>query len=334
MKKILQSVFGSLPVVLLPAILLAQKGTIPAKDAYLEEARPGNIPRIFAPGRISDGMSNRDMAISPTGDELFYTIQGETGKVSAVLYCHWTGGQWSGPEMAPFSGKYSDLEPAFSYDGKTLFFVSNRPLKAGDGIKDYDIWIVKKEQGKWGDPIRLDTLINSGKDEFYPSVARSGNLYFTRAMVNGKGKEDIAVSEWKNGRYQEPYSLPGTINTENYEFNAFIDRDERFLLFSSFGRKDDLGGGDLYFSWKNAQGEWMQAQHLDSTINSTGIDFCPFVSPDQKYLFFTSSRVKAAAPFDKPLNFARLKTLLEGPGNGLNDIYWVDLSVLLKYFHD
>jgi len=319
----------------------AQAGMLPEKDAYLREPRPGNTPRMFAPGRISDAMANRDMAISPSGKELFYTIQSDNGQVSMVLYSHWAGGAWSKPEVAPFSGKYNDLEPAFSYDGNTMFFASNRPVgagmpaAAGEAKKDYDIWMVKRLGEKWGLPVRLDTVINTDKDEFYPSVARNGNLYFTRVMEHGKGKEDIAVSEWKDGRYQEPYSLPGGVNTEHYEFNAFVDPDERFLLFSSFGRKDDIGGGDLYLSYKNAQGEWAEAVHLDSTINSTTLDFSPYVSRDNKYLFFTSSRMKAGPPFAPPLNFERLRGLLDGPGNGLNDIYWVEWpSLLKKYIHD
>ena len=327
-----------------PAVVDAQPGALPAKDAYLGEARPGDTPRMFAPGRISDGMANRDMAISPSGKEVFYTLQSPGGQISQILYCHWTGGAWSGPEVAPFSGKYSDLEPAFSYDGNTLFFASNRPAHRSDGgaslaaaepKKDFDIWMVKREKGHWGRPTRLDTVINSEKDEYYPSVARNGNLYFTRVMENGKGKEDIAISEWKDGRYQVAYSVPGGVNTEHFEFNAFVDPDERYLLFSSFGRKEDIGGGDLYLSYKNDQGEWMPAIHLDSTINSTALDFSPYVSPDKKYLFFTSERMKAHTPFAQPVNFAWLKGLLTGPGNGLNDIYWMDWpSLLKKYIHD
>jgi hypothetical protein len=321
---------------------------LPQKQAWFGEPGPGHVPRLFAPGKISDAMSDRDMAISPAGDELFYTIQAARGQLSVVLYIHFTGGAWSQPEMASFAGRYNDLEPAFSVGGDTLYFSSNRPVdsddpkggkkdqagavKAGE-VKDYDIWMLKKEKGKWGNPARLDTVINSARDEFYPSIARNGNLYFTREMENGKGKEDIVVSEWKNGRYQPPYSLPAAINSDKYEFNAFVDPDERFLLFTSYGREDDLGGGDLYLSAKNGKGEWLPAAHLDSTINSSAIDFCPFVSFDKKYLFFTSGRFRESPPYAKPLDFAALRQLLENPGNGLNDIYWMEWQpVLEKYF--
>jgi len=275
------------------------------------------------------------MAISPAGDEVFYTVQGAYGQVSVILYLHFSNGDWSGPGMAPFAGRYSDLEPAFSSDGQTLYFASNRPVGDTGKVKDYDIWRVKKEKGHWGLPVRLDTVINSSKDEFYPSVARNGNLYFTREMDNGKGKEDIAVSEWKDGKYQEPYSLPAAVNSDKFEFNAFVDPDEKFLLFTSFGRKEDLGGGDLYLSCRNDKGEWMPAVHLDAPLNSKAIDFCPYISPDGKYLFFTSSRVKDRSFSEPPLDFQALKQLLSSAGNGLNDIYWVEWEPLLKkYCHE
>jgi hypothetical protein len=313
-------------------IVFAHCVTFPkAQIVYPDKSLPGAAAAIFAPGLISDAMSNRDMAISPAGDELFYTIQSANGQVSVILQLRRIHGAWSTPAMAPFSGRYGDLEPAFSADGQTLYFASNRPIHAGGPVKDYDIWMVKKNKDGWGMPARMDSIINSSKDEFYPSIARSGNLYFTREMDNGKGKEDIVVSEWKDGQYQTPYSLPAAINSDKFEFNAFVDPGEQYILFSSFGRPDDLGGGDLYLSCKDGKGAWTQAIHLDSTINSRAIDFCPYISPDGKYFFFTSEKMVRQAPFDPPLDFTRLKQLLEGQGNGLNNIYWMDWkSVLLK----
>src|SRR5450432_896848 len=87
----------------------------------------GSEPVIFGPGVISDGLANRDMAISPSGDELFYTLQYGT-QFNAILYCRKVKSQWSNPDIAWFSGKYGDLEPAFSPDGTRLYFTSNRPL--------------------------------------------------------------------------------------------------------------------------------------------------------------------------------------------------------------
>jgi hypothetical protein len=316
---------------LLLALFIARtvyaQGVVPAQDAYLGEPRPGLLPRVFAPGKVSDGMANRDMAISPRGDEIFYTVQSADGQVSVVASMHYREGRWTGPEMACFSGKYEDLEPAFSASGDTLYFASDRPAPGKTG-KNFDIWRIVRKDGHWQDPVRLDTTVNSDKDEFYPSVARNGNLYFTRE-VGGSVNDLILLSEWKNG-YQPSQPLPIAINSSKNQFNAFVDPDEQFILFSSYRRPGEWGGGDLYLSVRNHHGEWAPAVLLDSTINSTALDFSPYVTIDKKYLFFTSSRMKRTAPFDEPLSFGALQELLANQGNGLNDIYWMEWGPVLK----
>jgi Tol biopolymer transport system component len=137
----------------------------------------GGEPAIFGPGVISDGLPNRDLAISPSSDELFYTLQYGT-QFNAILYCKKVNNLWSKPAIAWFSGKYGDLEPAFSPDGKRLYFTSNRPLTdTGKEAKDFDIWYINKTANKWGAPVNMGSVINTAKDEFYASVTKNGNLY-------------------------------------------------------------------------------------------------------------------------------------------------------------
>lgn len=297
---------------------------------YYNQIFPGKMPKLFAPGIISDGMANRDFAISPDDNEIFYTIQAKDFLASTIIYCKKVNGKWGKPEVASFSGKYKDLEATFSPDGTKVYFSSNRPSSVTDSTDDFDIWYVTKEKGVWGNAVRLDDNVNSSKDEFYPSITKSGNLYFTLEAENGKGKEDIVVCNWVNGAYHKPESLPEAINTKGYEFNAFVDPDEKFILFTGYGRAGGLGGGDLYLSKKDAAGNWQQTVQLPSSINSNKIDYCPFVTRDKKYLFFTSSRAGEDLPFKTNKNFAQIKTLLNAAGNGYDDIYWVSFEAWLK----
>ena len=201
------------------------------------------------------------MAISPDGNEIFYTMQYARGLISVIMHTKKINGKWSTPEVASFSGIYNDLEPAFSPHGTKLFFVSNRALNNEGKTKDYDIWFVTKENGEWVQPGNVGAPVNSEKDEFYPSITKQENIYFTRA-VEGR-EEDILFSRFLNGKYEDQKSLPNAINSVNDEFNAFIDPDEQFIIYSVYGRKDDNGGGDLYMSKKNEKGEWMQAVNLE-----------------------------------------------------------------------
>ena len=294
---------------------------------YFDQQAPGNSPVLFAPGIVSDEYGNRDMAISPNGDELFYTIQYRGGfAFSVIMYSKKVNSKWTSPEVASFSGQYNDEEPAFSPDGKKLYFSSNRPV-TGTEKKDYDIWFITKEKELWSEPQNIGTAVNTSKDEFYPSVAKSGNIYFTRQM-EGKD-EDIVMCRYNNNKYDTAVSLPDAINTKGGEFNAFVDPDEQFIFFTGYKRKGNIGTGDLFISRRNSKGEWEEAKNLGDKINGTGNTYCPYVSPDKKYFFFTSSRGIFKTPFEKKQDFKGLKSFMNSPWNGWDNIYWIEAKEII-----
>lgn len=308
-------------------ILLLIAGAANAQ-LYFDQQSSNDTPVVFAPGIVSNEWGNRDMAISPKGDELFYTIQYGRGLISAVMYSKKINGKWSEPDVASFSGMYNDLEPAFSADGEKLFFVSNRPLSNEGKAKDYDVWFVTKQNGAWGNAQNIGAPVNSDKDEFYPSLTKKGDIYFTRA-VDGK-EEDILFCKYTGNKYEEAQPLPDAINSVNDEFNAFIDPDEQFIIFSVYGRKDDNGGGDLYISKKNEKGEWVQAVNLKTPLNSKYLDYCPYITSDKKYFFFTSNRHTIKIPFSKKQTIRSLQDIFHSPLNGYDNIYLVNTSAILK----
>ncbi|WP_128546106.1 TolB family protein [Larkinella soli] len=289
---------------------------------------PTDVPGLFAPGFISGPYMERDMAISRRLDELFFTVQGPAGDLSVILFTQKRNGRWTAPEVAPFSGRYRDIEPFLTPDGSRLYFSSNRPKTAGAGARDFDIWYVDRQNGIWQEPVRLDGPVNTDRDEYYPSLATSGNLYFTAAYEGGTGQEDLYVSRPENGRYGKPQILPETVNSKGYEFNAFVDPAERFLIYTAYGRPEGLGRGDLYISFRDPDGRWQPARLLPEPLNSSQIDYCPYVSPDGKWFFFASKRSAPAPP--QRWTAETLHRRLNGVQNGLEDIYWVSAEVLWK----
>jgi len=301
-------------------------GCVSAQAGYPDTNVPGDTPQIFARGILTDGLANRDFTISPMGDEIYFTIQ-HLRVASFIVRVSKVNGKWGKPEIASFSGVYYDLEATFSADGNTLYFVSNRPLKEGGQQKDFDIWkTTRNADGKWGQPVNLGPTVNSNKNEYYPSLAKNGNLYFTVEAPYGKGGEDIVVCKQTANGYSAPESLPETINTRAGEFNAFVDPDEQFIIFSSEKRADSKGSGDLYMSKKDNAGNWMPAQQLPVPINSTALDYCPYVTADKKYLIFTSNRMRKEWDSDKAVTYDEMRSLVTEPGNGLDDLYWVKFN--------
>ena len=304
-----------------------QKDKIQLTGDYIGQAPPDTLPELFAPGLISDGYNNRDMAISPDGNRIFYSIF-LTKRTSVIMFVQRENGVWNNPVVAQFSGKYSDLEPAFSPDGKRLYFASNRPFKNGDPAKDYDIWYVDLCDAGWKEPVNLGEPINSEQNEFYPSLTRDGVLYFTAPYEGG---EDIFRSKMIGGKFNKPKRLDDAVNSPRGEFNALIAPDESYLIFSSYGRDDNLGGGDMYISFRNEDDTWTKAVNLGAPLNSSRMDYCPALSPDGKYLFFSSSRLSKRVSDAHLKSFADIDDIQNSPGNGNDDIYWVNAQILEKY---
>jgi hypothetical protein len=284
---------------------------------------------LFGKGIISTGMSERDFALSPDGNEIYYTVQLPSSLFHAIVTLKKDqSGNWSKPEVASFSGHYSDLEPAFSADGQRLYFSSNRPIN-GEKPKDFDLWWVERNKGTWSEP-KLITELSTTGNEFYPTLTANGNIYFTAEYKNGVGKEDIFCAKWENGHFLAPVPLDTNINSKTYEFNAFVSPDEEFIIFSSYGRPDDKGRGDLYISMKNSEGKWQPAKNL-SLLNSEKLDYCPFVSFDKKILFFTSEKHLLPSTYNgKGISYAALQKISSEPMNGGGNIYWISWETVLQ----
>jgi Tol biopolymer transport system component len=309
-------------------LLTSQVVFAQTKKLVLDKA-PAQL-ELLGDGFISTAINERDFALSPDGKEIYFTISSPRSDFQTIVVCKQTKpGKWTKPEVVSFAGMYSDLEPAFSDDGKTLYFASNRPI-SGNTPKDFDIWKVTREGSGWGTPVNLGSPINTENDEFYPSLTETGHLYFTAHYKGqGRGREDIYKAEWKENKFQTPQSLDSAINSKVDEFNAFVSPDEDYILFTCYGRRDDAGGGDLYMSMKDAAGKWQPARCL-TELNSRYLDYCPYVSPDGKKLFITSTRYNPAKSFQTKASYVTIEGLWSSLLNNQGNIYWVDFESIRK----
>lgn len=294
---------------------------------FSQESKKAFIPEI-----VKQFPNVRDIAISPDGNEILFSVQSVMGNLSVIITVKKENGIWNTPQVAQFSGQYFDLEPFFSPDGLKIYFVSNRPMdKASITIKDFDIWYAERDaiNKDWSDPKNLGSPINTMYDEFYPSIASNGNLYFTRDNTSLKNKDDIYFSEFKDSVYTEPTALPNAINSEGYEYNAFIAPDESFLIYGSYNRADGFGSGDLYITLHSETG-WTPSENLGELVNSDKMDYCPFVDMKTGTLYFTSKLDNTSTKFEKPLTINELFEELNKYDNGLSRIYSISIETLFK----
>jgi Tol biopolymer transport system component len=298
-------------------------------------------PQLFGENVISTADDESHPAFTPDGKTLYFLKNDPSFNHWTIVVSHEQNGRWSTPEVAPFSGQFSDADPFIAADGQRFFFISTRPVN-GKPKEDTDIWMMKKsgpeagagigaaanpEAGAgWLEPEHL-AAVNSETNEWFPTVSKNGNLYFGSERPSGKGKCDLYVSRLVDGKYQTPENLGEPINTVANEIEPFIAPDESYIIFAGTGLPESRGAYDLYVSFRR-DGEWTKPVNLGDKINSAAWDFSPKVSPDGKWFFFTSNRGFADKPLEKRLSYEELLQKLHGPGNGLRDIYKIDISAL------
>lgn len=286
------------------------------------------IPRIFQEGVISKGDYESHPAFTPGGDTLYMIKCTYDLKISAICVSYRANGKWSEPVVASFSGRYMDSDPFVTKDGRELYYMSNRPLKEGGPVQDYtDIWKVVMTKNGWSEPIRMDNNVNSTMDEYYPTMADNGDLYFGSTRPGGKGGSDIYCCKYKDGKYLPAENLGNAINTAFNDYEAFIAPDESYIIYNS-SRPNGLKNLDYYISFKK-NGSWTMARKLAAPINSEATDWSPKVTRDGKYFYFSSTRSKDPVTPDKADNTEQFNRKLQSANNGLSDIYMVDFKAVM-----
>jgi Tol biopolymer transport system component len=298
------------------------------KGPYLGEKPPGKTAKLFAPGVISTGLSERCANFTPDGKEFYFTVVGNN--ISFIAFMKLDGNTWTKPQIAPFSGRYMDGRFTIAPDGKKLYFTSNRSADGKDDNNNNNLWFVSKKKSGWTQPQKLILPDKINCNQFYPSVTNNGTLYFHSQSKKGKGNLDIFCSHLVEGEYKKQKGLGAVINSDNNEFDPFIDRDEKFIIFSRTG--EGLGGSDLFVSFRKEHGSWTVGKNLGDKVNSSSWEIRPSITPDGKYLFFTSNRrIQKSYPETSMTYENKMKILndeLNSPGNVWTDIYWVDAKII------
>jgi Tol biopolymer transport system component len=192
---------------------------------------------------------------------------------------------------------------------------------------DYDIWCVERAPRGWGEPHNLGAPVNTDSNEWFASVARDGTLYFSSSRPGGKSTSGLYRARLVGGKYAAPEPLDDINKVGDGQTEPYVAPDESFLLFSSYGRADGYGGWDIYISRRRGGG-WTEPRNLGPKINTSTRDYSPRLTPDGKYLFFTSERNFSTQPLSRRLNYEELLTRLHGVLNGNGNIYQIELGAV------
>ena len=250
-------------------------------------------------------------------------------------------GRWMSPEVLPFSGRYLDHPPRLSPDGQAMYFASSRP-SPGSQARVFRIWSVARNGESWGDPAPLPSPINEDTSwNWGASVAADNTIYFTSTR-DQSGHTRIFSSKLEGGRYLPPERLGSEINSEFNESDPFISPDGKQLFFVATGdhasatrhrKETETPGGFVYargdiYVGRNEGGKWTKARHLGASVNSVAEESYPALSPDGKYLFFTTEKSPFVVPSERTMDIDALEASLHSTENGLGNINYVSVDAL------
>ncbi|WP_435356535.1 OmpA family protein [Emticicia sp. SJ17W-69] len=185
---------------------------------------------------------------SPDGKTMIYA-RGNTGKRKDLspdmdLYiCRYVDGSgWTEPRYVSASDSASwDGSPAFSRDGKTIYFSSNRP----GGLGGLDLYRVNMDaSGRFGTPTNMGKEINTAGDEMFPYVSEDGKLYFASDGHPGLGKLDLFLAVRAGGKVTvENMGTPYNSNMDDFG----LVMSKRGDVFFSSNRAGGIGDDDIYY---------------------------------------------------------------------------------------
>ena len=173
----------------------------------------------------------------------------------------------------------SEFNPVISDNEDMLVFTRSYPF--------YDalLYSTKDAKGRWTVPVNMNEILKVD-NYFYPtSLSHDGKDLYLYSTVDYDGI--IYVTRFNNNTWSPLEKLNDNINTKFWESHATISHDNKKLYFTS-NRKGSLGGLDIYVSAKDSSGKWGQAINLGSAINTSYNEESPFLSQDDKTLYFSS----------------------------------------------
>ena len=288
-------------------VALAMGGFGPWGQAQRVQDLPGTDPAFNTDGYL-DGCP----FISPDGKMLFMASNRPEGGLGGIDIWVSTRAHKSDPwgpaknVGAPVNTAANDFCPTLARNGRTFYFVSNRPGHCGI-TANADIYVtrlVDKKALQLEDPNRpafapvgrlacdVDGGPNSGSDEASPFPQRdkeNGRLLYFSSTRTGSG--DIYVSHFDDGSFQLATQVPG-LNTDAVEGQPNVRKDGREIFF--FSNRLGAQGNDIYSATRNSTGDpWSEPVNLGSAVNSAASETRPSLSWDGETLYFGSTRTGA-----------------------------------------
>jgi len=270
--------------------------SIPLDSLYLGQTLPGNTPKVFKLEVTKGLVAAERITISSDNKEIYYGELNTWPPTNLRIKCYkYLDNKWQGPFVA-FEGY---IAPSLSENDSIMYMQKN----INNNKVACTYYSLRKNNG-WTEPKRL--LSSSLVTHYFQKTHL--NNYYTASVLPGSPESNSDLCKFVINKSDTTIqSLGQPINTSATENDFYIARNESYIIFCRF---NEGASSDLYISYKKTNGDWTLPINLGAEINTPNPNWecCPFVTKDNKYLFFMRG------------------------GNDMSSyfIYWVSIDKLLE----
>ncbi|HEY8934915.1 MAG TPA: OmpA family protein [Cyclobacteriaceae bacterium] len=196
---------------------------------------------------------------------------------------------------ATVNSSYDEINPVLSPDGKILYFVRvNHPENTYGAEDSEDIWYSQlKPDGSWSAAIHLPAL-NTAR---YNAVlsCNSNGIILINGIYNKKGtfwkKRGLSTATIAQGVWSAPQMLRvkrlSRLN-RGLKSSGMMSADSKYIVLS-FSRAYNSKRSNLFYCTVKPSGKYNRLRPL-RTLNTMLSEDAPFLSTDNKTLYFSSDR--------------------------------------------
>lgn len=194
---------------------------------------------------------------------------------------------------APINSPFAELSPTYFKEKHELLFASSRA--SSEGGEKFDIYHAKGDAADWSDISVVGILGQFDRSTANIEVVdEDGKLFLFNPDKGG----DLYFSETVNGAWQVPTEFDSKITSTHLESHFFINEHEDRIIFAS-AKNAKKTGLDLYQSFKEPEtGKWTKPAPFANIINSEMDEDSPFLTHDEKTLYFSSNGHDGIGGFD------------------------------------
>ncbi len=308
------------------AVLLVGAGSAEADFTFGTPINPGSP--------INSSASDQPGGMTADGLRLYFAsrrLGGYSGWIDIwVTTRPTTDDPWGEPvNLGPaINTERSEFEPDLSPDGLILVFT-----RVETEYPNWGIWMSTRQtiDDPWEKRQNLGPTINSYAEDMDPCISADGlTLYFNSTRSGGYGNMDIYVTTrpTRDDPWGEPVNLGPPVNGRYGDACPEISADGRTMVFNS-SRPGGIGGSDLWLTKRpTIDDPWGEPVNLGPTINTSGLEQYPDISPDGRFLMFQANRPGGMG--DRDIWQAPIIPIVDFNGDGIVDS--ADMCIMIDHW--